>query len=383
MDAAHATSSSEHRKVEPLHLAPRPRASHLNRLLVSAYKIFGFGVLTAILLGLIGYFGVNLFYLFDRHWILPAIISPTDERVLHLDEQEAEQAALRQKLLIERYDLAARLKDANRVIEVETEFQERFAPAVQGDIQARRTELKRLQDLFTDYATTKAEILRSNEAYSGLSRQRNQELLEAHLVERDNFVNNNFQLSQIAHGNLSLAENEANLFARTSELEHEISAMEATNRRGRGGRSLSYESLRMEQEFSHSVIEAAKARDQTESLQQSLQAVDESIDTYDRMLRQIRDSPYLKAVERHLSVAFMPYDNASNMTKGTDLYACRFGLVGCHWVGKLGEPLDGEVSTKHPLHNQILRGVMVELDLVDPAWARPQVLFTRRPPLFF
>jgi hypothetical protein len=378
--AAHASSNPEPR--QPLHLAPRPRRPHLSRLLVSAYKAFGFGVLTAILVGLVGYFGVNLFYLFDHHWILPAIISPTDERVLHLDEQEAEQASLRQKLLIERYDLAARLKDASRIIEVENQFQERFAPAVRGDIQARRTELRRLQDLFTDYANTKEEILRSNEAYSGLSRQRNKELLDAHLVERDNYVNNNFQLSQIAHSNLSLAENEANLFARTSELEHEINAMEATNRSGHG-RSLSYDSLRMEQELGHSAIEAAKARDQSEALQQSLAAIDESIETYDRMLRQIRESPYLKAVERHLSVAFMPYDNAANTAKGTDLYACRYGLIGCHKVGKLGDPLDGEVSTKHPLRNQILRGLMVELDLTDPAWARQQVLFTHRPPLFF
>jgi hypothetical protein len=384
VDAAQLTaaSSPEPRKV-PLQLAPRPRAPNLNRLLVSAYKIFGFGVLTAILLGLVGYFSVNLFYLFDRRWALPAIISPTDERVLHLDEQEAEQESLRQKLLIERYDLEARLKDANRVIEVETAFQDRFSPAVLGDVQTRRAELRGLRSLFADYANTKSEIVRSNQAYSGLSRQRNQELLDAHLLEKDNYINTNFQLSEIAHSNLSLAENEANLLARTSELQHEISAMEATGKHGQPARSMSYETLRMEQELSHSKIEAARARDQTGSLRQSIQAIDESIETYDRMLRQIRESPYLKAVERNLNVAFMPYENASNMAKGTDLFACRFGLIGCHLVGKLGEPLDGEVSTKHPLHNQILRGVMVELDLVDPAGARPQVLFAHRPPLLF
>jgi hypothetical protein len=70
-------------------------------------------------------------------------------------------------------------------------------------------------------------------------------------------------------------------------------------------------------------------------------------------------------------------------TTGADLYACRFGLVGCKRVGKLAEPLDGEVVTKHPLHNEILRGVMVELDLTDARWARQKVLFAGKPPLLF
>ena len=373
MDAAHAAPHTDvpTRKV-PLHLAPRPRAPNVNRVLVTAYKLVGFGVLTAILLGLLSYFGVNLFYLVDRHWILPAIISPSDERVLHLNEQEAEQASLRQKLLVERYDLQAKLKDANRVIEVEGQFQGRFSGAVQGDVQARRAELHRLQDLFTDYAATKAEILTSNKAYSGLSRERNQELLDAHLEAQDNYVNNNFQLSQIAHGNLSLAENEANLFARTSELEHEIVAMEGT-RRAHGGPALSYESLRMAQEFEHSTLEEARARDQREALQQSIQAIDISIGNYDRMLKEIRESPYLKAVERNLNVAFMPYENAGGRDhrhRPLRLPLRPRRLPPRRQAGRAAGRRGPHQAP--PAQSELLRGVMVELELTDSAWARPQ-----------
>jgi len=48
-------------------VAHAPKWMNLNRMLVSVYKMLGFGVLTVILVGLVGYFGVNLFYLVDSH----------------------------------------------------------------------------------------------------------------------------------------------------------------------------------------------------------------------------------------------------------------------------------------------------------------------------
>jgi hypothetical protein len=367
-----------------IRLVPRaPKWMNLNRILVSVYKVMGFGVLTVILVGLIGYFGVNLFYLVDHHWILPTIISPTDDRVLQLSEQLAEQEALRQKLVIERFDLRAKLEDSSRIIAVENGFQERFGSAVQEDVRARRSELRGLRDLFSDYAATRQEILKSNQAFSGLSRQRSEELMGAHLVERDNYLTTNYELSQIAHSNLALAEKEVTLVSRTKELEHEIQAMEGTNHNTRVGGPLSYDALRMDQEFNHSMLEEARARDQRDALQQSLAAIDETIERYDHMLNGIRESPYLKAIERHLSIAFVPYDNLPGLTSGVNLYACRMGLLWCSKVGTLGQPLDGEVTGKHPLHSRLLRGVMADLDLKDSSWARQKVLFAGHPPLLF
>jgi len=305
--------------------------------------------------------------------------------VLQLSEQLAEQQALREKLVIERYDLRAKLEDATRIIDVENGFQERFGNAVQEDVRARRSELRGLRDLYSDYAQTREEIQKSNQAYSGLSRARSEELMGAHLVERENYLTTNYELSQIAHSNLALAEKEVTLVARTKELEHEIHAMEAANNHHThvAGGALSYDALRMDQEFNHSVLEEARARDQRDALQQSLKAIDESIERYDHMLAGIRESPYLKAVEGHLNIGFLPYDNLSRIKSGVNLYACRLGLLWCTKVGTVGQPLDGEVTAKHPLHQRLLRGVMANLDLKDASWARQKVLFAGHPPLLF
>ena len=57
-------------------------------------QLAGFAILTAILAGLASYLVLNLFYLFSTTWLQPAIVSPTDEKILHLSAQIAARAPL-------------------------------------------------------------------------------------------------------------------------------------------------------------------------------------------------------------------------------------------------------------------------------------------------
>src|SRR2546421_6390274 len=99
---------------------PRPRRTahsvRARKLLVGAYKLAGLAILTAILLGLISYLGLNVFYLFHHAWVRPTVVSPTDSRVLELSSQLAQQASLRDKLRAERASLQANLDDSQRVL---------------------------------------------------------------------------------------------------------------------------------------------------------------------------------------------------------------------------------------------------------------------------
>lgn len=357
----------------------------LQKLIVSAYKGIGFVVLTAILLGLASYIGVNLFYMVNSSWLAPTVVSPTDERVLQLNAQLAQQTSLREKLAADRADLNARLLDADRTIAMQEGFQRNFELAVEADLNARRAELLRLQRLSMEYINAKQEIQRSNDAYAGMSREQLAELKGAHLVEDEHLVNVNFQLSQITHSNLSLEEKQVALDTKTAQLQHEIGALHAaksqTQRSAGSGEQPSYDALRIQQEYTKSFLEVQKAKDTSVALKQSIAAIDAALARYDRMLKTIQDSPYIKATEHHLTVAFVPYENLKNVPADAPVYGCRLNMLFCHQVGRVTAVLEGEVSIKHPLHNQAERGQMVQIEVED-ASARERVLFAGRAPLF-
>jgi len=103
----------------------------------------------------------------------------------------------------------------------------------------------------------------------------------------------------------------------------------------------------------------------------------------DKLLATIKQTSYLRALDDHAQVAFVPYDNLGKLSKGDVLYGCKVGMIFCHKVGTVLEILPGEVQFKHPQRDKQLRGQMVELQLADAAAATDDVLFVGGRPLLF
>ena len=99
------------------------------------------------------------------------------------------------------------------------------------------------------------------------------------------------------------------------------------------------------------------------------------------LVKRLEASPYLKAVDNKVVLAFVPYQNLRNVKIGTKLYGCAWGLVACSNVGKVTGVLEGEVDNVHPHDESIQRGVMVEIDVSTSA-AGERVLFAGGKPLF-
>jgi hypothetical protein len=359
----------------------------LNKFVVSAYKIVGFFFLSVILVGLVGYLGTNLFFLVDSTWISPSVISPSDERVLALSAQYAQQSSLREKVAAERFELAARRSDLQRTELALRGFQGNYRHALQADLAAKEKALASLQGLLAEYHQGKTRITEESQAYTAVSRERMRELAQAHLLETDGWIAGNIQLSQIEHGNLSLAEREVTLANQCDALLREVQALKAVLRDEGAAAvdagALSYDSLRLQQEYAKAVLEQAKAGDMAQAIGHSITAVDGALARYDQVLKGIRESPYMRASEHSVTVGGVPYENARSAGPGTPLYACRLGILVCRKVGEVVASIDGEVPVKHPLHSQLLRGQLVELALTEGEAVRHRVLFARHPPLFF
>lgn len=99
------------------------------------------------------------------------------------------------------------------------------------------------------------------------------------------------------------------------------------------------------------------------------------------VVKRLEASPYLRAVNNKIVLAFVPYQNLRNVKVGTKLYGCAWGLVACSTVGKVTAVLDGEVTDIHPHDESVQRGIMIEID-VSSAAAGDKVLFAGGKPLW-
>ena len=70
------------------------------------------------------------------------------------------------------------------------------------------------------------------------------------------------------------------------------------------------------------------------------------------------------------------------MSEGKALYGCSAGLIWCRRVGAVVGVVDGEVTVKHPISNELVRGLMIEIDLGEGRWAEEKALYLGKAPLF-
>ncbi len=340
------------------------------KLIVSAYRMLGFAILTIIVVVLVGYIANTMFFYLSSSWVVPMQVSATDEKVVALQAQLSEQLNTRDRLSDE-------LNQAERSIAAQQSFQLEFAKAIRMDLDGRKAALGRVRELANNAASTRRAIKSQNAAYAGNTRRRMKQEFEAGLIDRNAMLSGGVQLAALTSSNLSLAERQAEFETRAAELEATTKSLDAILSNVDGDSALSYEVLRIKQEYAASRLDLAKAIEARNTIKSSL-------GRQDKIVSKLKGSSYLRAVEDGAAVAFVPYSNLSNVEKGTGVYACKVGMVFCHHVGDVIEVLQGEVQFKHPQRDKMLRGQMVEmkLDEEDDDAAAGDVLYIGGKPLF-
>ena len=352
--------------------AKQPGALSPARLVVNVYRLVGFAILTLVVALLVGYIGTSVFYFTNTSWVQPMVVSPTDDRVLQLRGKLAEQENLRDQV-------ASEISHTERAIAVQTAFQRNYEKALKTDLSDRRARLRQLRQLSNEYAGTRRRIKDSNSALAAVSGQRIDQEFEAGLIDKDGYLQRNQGIAQLENSNLSLLERQSQLEAQTASIAAEARALDAALQGKRAGPdasgSLSYDVLRIKQDYEMSVLETAKAKERLATLKASLARYQGIVDT-------VAQSAYLRAADERSTVAFVPYDNLGGVEAGTVLYGCRLEMLWCRPVGKVVDKLAGEVTHKHPHRAAMLRGQLLELQVDDPMEAEKDVLFVGRAPLF-
>ena len=348
-------------------LKPKLDPKKLSKHVVTTYRLLGFGILTIIVIVLVGYIATTAFFYMSDSWVVPMAVSPTDEKVVALQAQLSERQNNRDRL-------AADLEDANRAIAMQEAYQAEFAKAIQSDLDGRKAALERMHELAIAAASTRASIRHSNDAFAISQQRRMAEEYKAGLIDRQGMLSGKFQLAQISSSTLSLKERQAEYEDKAADLEAQTRSLEALLANQSSDSPISYDVLKIKQEYEASKLATEKATGLRDALKLALDREDKLLDT-------LKHTGYVRAVADHAQVAFVPYGNMHTVSRGTSLYGCKLGMVFCHKVGTVLEVLPGEVQFKHPHRDKMLRGQMVELKLEDGAAATDDVLFVGGRPL--
>jgi len=135
-------------------------------------------------------------------------------------------------------------------------------------------------------------------------------------------------------------------------------------------------------ELEKAKLEKENASGKRLPLGQRVESLKLRIKDQDAVVGRLAQSPYLKAIENKVTLAFVSNQNLKNVKLGSPLYGCAWGLVWCRKVGTVKAVLDGEVQDIHPHDESIQRGLMVEVDVTE--WgASETVLFAGSKPLWF
>ncbi len=355
-------------------------AAQANKLLVNLYKIVGLFTLAAILVGLASFFVVNLFYLVNDTWMAPVILSPSHDRVVNLRSQLAQQAYLREKLDAEKLELDGQLQQADRAILERERFLAMLDTVVGRERDLTREQVGALRAMQKKMGGAHRHIARSGARYDAFETHLLDQHKKGRLIDKEAFTRGQYLLSQVKLTGATAQEKALDLEWRARQLEVRADSLDAFL--GKGGHVATQEGLELVRQAEEAKLELAALREKHISLTAQLGLIDKSAARYDSLLADIQQSPYLRALEGRVTIAFVPYDNLDNVDRGDVIYGCHLHLVGCTKVGTIKGVLDGEVAAKHPLDNRDVRGLMVEIDVEDSEWARDATLFSGRRPLW-
>lgn len=353
-----------------------------NQLLVAAYKVLGFVILTVVLAGIAGFAVIHALYVIHHAWLSPAVISPTDPAVLDLRARIAEEQWKRERVQGERLTIQPRLERLRMVARLEQDFQRDFQAALAADTSSHRSSLTLLAALNQERHNVATELRRVGAVLESSSVGQLRQEYDAKLIDKQKMLQSSYQLAQLAQTRLDLQQREVELSDRIRRIERDIESLELARSGGGNGKRLTYEGLVLRREHDRSLAEGVGARAEVEALEASLAELDRTIAHYDELLATLRSAPLLRATEQQIELGFVPYENQGSMREGTSVYGCRFFVLACREVGRVKRYLPGEHRQDHPVYGNELRGQLAELELDDPEWAKASVLHGSRPPLF-
>jgi len=367
--------------------------SFLNKIIVSIYKSMGFIVLIVIVGGMLFYLASTGFYMFNNSWVIPTILSPSNDKVVAARFKYLEYFHQLGRLETELVDIKQQHEHLSFAQDLQKNIQRNLTRALIAERKRANKDLAALNSILESHKSSKIASTTSH-SYGDELAASLQSQLDHGLIDNEEFLRSHQMLNQWTMSRLSHQEKLTDFENRTSALQRNVQWLQ--DLQGLSERSFhqslltltkhegaDLETLRKEQPLYASAIESSELMVKSEVLKKRSLYLEKIIGDYRETLKKLEKNPYLRASHSPVVVAFVPYANLDAITAGTAIVGCYLEFIFCKQVGKVDRVLDGEVTFQHPLNGHTLRGQLIEIAIADNSWTKSHTLLTHRSPFLF
>jgi hypothetical protein len=335
----------------------------LRKYIVSAYSIVGTILLLSVLTGVLTYAFTMGFYAINAHWVVPFIVSPTNEKILSLTSQLISTQQSLNVLTVDRDRLEASL----------------------GDMRKARVELGALDRQFrtaiaiqTNGNAADAPDLSALNMRKSLDNAKTAEVLRQ-VSEVDNKIDAELKAGLITKSDAAMAKTtmRQSMNVATDGLISEVLLRESVRSKS-PTYITSVDALSREAELKSNLAQLTIA---ITSGEEQHAADVKQITTLQAAIETEQGSPYFLATKGNVHFAFVGYSAATYAGVKKPVYSCLLGVMLCHRVGTVTAIFTDEERAVHPIFKTDMRGFLIQLDLTEPEAAKEKVLFLGHRPL--
>jgi len=350
----------------------------LKKIYLSVYRLIGLMALLLLAGALLFYTATFSFFMFNKSWVAPTVLSPSDPKALQAraemirQQQFYEEATIvmetrRHELVVlrqRRDSLAQLVSSINSAIGSEIVTANRSVGEIAYLQKEKGANIKQLDVALSHIE----ELIKTNDSE-----------LAAKLITKSQHSER-----AIAHSQMQAAVTANRIEAKALADQRDLLQRGASTLQGKGSSVQALDAVTKKLELQN---ELAMTDVQIVTKTSEIMAAGRELSRLDAANTIIDKTPYSKVIEgnKTLTLGFMPYDNRHFDEPNQDVFSCFAIFIGCKKVGKVAAKYADEQIVEFPIFNtrftRTVKGVFVEFDLTDDA-AHEQILFIGGKPLF-
>lgn len=332
--------------------------------------VFLIGLITSIL-----WYGFSmLFFISNRSWSLPMILSPNQEKVMsHLEHVLAIEHEVAKNV--------AQLSAAQEAIKhkkIQLKSTEKLHARVEQSMMLQSDQYTENGKIFDKLSKEKTLSVSNLKQLASKIQNRDALIdkeLKLGLITKQEALNAHLTLNKIESDLIDAKASMYDLHQRSLDL---INAASTLN--GSADNLMAMDKVVKKAELEELI---AQLKSDITSLTITSDQLKKTIEEKNLVLEVLTNSPYVRATKEPTTVAFVPYRNLKRIKVGSPVYSCMLDMILCYKSGSVSYVYKAEEYSKHPIFKSDLKGQLIGIAFDAENDSQKKLLFINSKPLLF